>query len=367
MEIELFFDPQNPRCPYFAEVENMEVPIVPEELVAKGVTDPVFATAREVVEKGYANEWMAFFMALAAKFLRELGVPLERQKFLGKLPHERAHYSAKSYDQMVLTERFGWVEVSGHAYRTDYDLSGHSKYSGREMYLERRLPEPREVEVARLYPNPTAIREKYGDKIGEVVKALKENEEFVLAAFRRGEPQVEVGGYVVTRDMVYIKTERRKTDLEKFIPHVVEPSFGLDRIMYVTLESAVVEEGSRVYLRLPPDVAPVNVCILPIVKRSDYVEIGRSLWRSLAGEGYIVIYEDEGTIGSRYAACDEIGAPLAVTIDEKTPVDGTVTVRDRDSRRQVRVKLKDVAAFVSMVRRGLSFDEVARELSAAPV
>ncbi|MGC8994391.1 MAG: glycine--tRNA ligase, partial [Pyrobaculum sp.] len=235
MEIELFFDPQNPRCPYFAEVENMEVPIVPEELVAKGVTDPVFATAREVVEKGYANEWMAFFMALAARFLRELGVPLERQKFLGKLPHERAHYSAKSYDQMVLTERFGWVEVSGHAYRTDYDLSGHSKYSGREMYLERRLPEPREVEVVRLYPNPTAIREKYGDKIGEVVKALKENEELVLAAFRRGEPQVEVGGYVVTRDMVYIKTERRKTDLEKFIPHVVEPSFGLDRIMYVTL------------------------------------------------------------------------------------------------------------------------------------
>ncbi|MCU7786558.1 glycine--tRNA ligase [Pyrobaculum sp. 3827-6] len=367
MEIELFFDPQNPRCPYFAEVENMEVPIVPEELVAKGVTDPVFATAREVVEKGYANEWMAFFMALAARFLRELGVPLDRQKFLGKLPHERAHYSAKSYDQMVLTERFGWVEVSGHAYRTDYDLSGHGKYSGREMYLERRLPEPREVEVVRLYPNPTAIREKYGDKIGEVVKALKENEELVLAAFRRGEPQVEVGGYVVTRDMVYIKTERRKTDLEKFIPHVVEPSFGLDRIMYVTLESAVVEEGGRVYLRLPPDVAPVNVCILPIVKRGDYVEIGRSLWRNLAGEGYVAIYEDEGTIGSRYAACDEIGAPLAVTIDEKTPVDGTVTVRDRDSRRQVRVKLRDVAAFVSMVRRGLSFDEVARELNAAPV
>ena len=367
MEIELFFDPQNPRCPYFAEVENMEVPIVPEELVAKGVTDPVFATAREVVERGYANEWMAFFMALAARFLRELGVPLDRQKFLGKLPHERAHYSAKSYDQMVLTERFGWVEVSGHAYRTDYDLSGHSKYSGREMYLERRLPEPREVEVARLYPNPTAIREKYGDKIGEVVKALKENEELVLAAFRRGEPQVAVGGYVVTRDMVYIKTERRKTDLEKFIPHVIEPSFGLDRIMYVTLESAVVEEGGRVYLRLPPDVAPVNVCILPIVKRGDYVEIGRSLWRNLAGEGYVAIYEDEGTIGSRYAACDEIGAPLAVTIDEKTPVDGTVTVRDRDSRRQVRVKLREVSAFVSMVRRGLSFDEVARELNAAPV
>ncbi|MEZ0319374.1 MAG: glycine--tRNA ligase [Pyrobaculum sp.] len=367
MEIELFFDPQNPSCPYFSEVENMEVPIVPEEYVAKGQTDPLVITAGEVVARGYANEWMAFFMALATKFLKELGVPLERQKFLGKLPHERAHYSAKSYDQMVLTERFGWVEVSGHAYRTDYDLSGHSKYSGQELYLERRLPAPREVEVTRLYPNPAAIREKYGDAIGEVIKAIKDNEAAVLEAFKRGKENVVVGRYVVTRDMVFMKTERRKTDLEKFIPHVVEPSFGLDRILYVVLESSVAEEEGRVYLRLPPDVAPVNVCILPIVKRSDYVSIGRELMRKLAKEGFVVIYDDEGTIGSRYASCDEIGTPLAVTIDEKTPVDGTVTIRDRDTRRQVRARLDSAPAFVAAVRRGASFDEAAEAVGAVPV
>ena len=367
MEIELFFDPQNPKCPYFAEVESFEIPIVPEEFVAKGQTEPVYLTARDVVERGHANEWMAFFMALAAKFLKELGVPIERQKFLGKLPHERAHYSAKSYDQMVLTERFGWVEVSGHAYRTDYDLSGHSKFSGREMYLERRLSTPKEVEVVRLYPNPNAIRERYGDKIGEVIKAIKEHEGRVIEAFNRGMSEVALGEYVISRDMVYIKLEKRKTDLEKFIPHVVEPSFGLDRIMYVVLESAVVEEEGRVYLRLPPDIAPVKACILPIVKRADYVEIGRTLWRSLARQGFVVLYEDEGTIGSRYASCDEIGTPLAVTIDEKTPVDGTVTIRDRDTKRQVRVKLGDVVTFVSMVAGGASFDDAARALGAAPV
>jgi len=367
MEIELFFDPQNPKCPYFAEVENLEVPIVPEELVAKGQTDPLVLAAREIVDRGYANEWMTFFMALATKFLKELGVPLERQKFVGKLPHERAHYSAKSYDQMVLTERFGWVEVSGHAYRTDYDLSGHSKHSGREMYLERRLPAPKEVEVVRLYPNPNAIRGRYGDKMGEVIRAIKENESAIIEAFRGGKQEVEVGSYVVTRDMVYIKSEKRKTDLEKFIPHVVEPSFGLDRIFYVLLESAVVEEEGRVYLRLPPDVAPVNVCILPIVKRQDYVEIGRRLMRRLATAGFSVVYDDEGTIGSRYASCDEIGTPLAVTIDEKTPVDSTVTIRDRDTRRQVRLRIDDVVTFVDMVKRGVGFSEVAEALKAAPV
>jgi glycyl-tRNA synthetase len=367
MEIELFFDPQNPRCPFFAEVENLEVPIAPEELVAKGQADPLVLTARKVVERGYANEWMAFFMALSTKFLKELGVPLERQKFLGKLPHERAHYSARSYDQMVLTERFGWVEVSGHAYRTDYDLSGHSKLSGHEMTLERRLPAPKEVEVVRLYPNPGAVRERYGDKMGEVIKAMKENESVILEAFRGGRQEVVVGPYVVTRDMVFIKSEKRKADLEKFIPHVVEPSFGLDRILYVTLESAVVAEEGRAYLKLPPDIAPVNVCVLPIVKRQDYVEIGRRLTRRLAEAGFYVVYDDEGTIGSRYASCDEIGTPLAVTIDEKTPVDGTVTIRDRDTKRQVRVGIDEVAAFVDTVKRGASFSEAAEALKAAPV
>ncbi|ACB40358.1 glycine--tRNA ligase [Pyrobaculum neutrophilum] len=364
MEIELFFDPQNPSCPYLPEVENTEVPIVPEEYVAKGKTDPLYLTAKQIVERGYANEWMAFFMALATRFLRELGVPVERQKFLGKLPHERAHYSAKSYDQMVLTERFGWVEVSGHAYRTDYDLSGHSRYSGREMYLERRLPVPKEVEVARLYPNPAAIRERYGDKIGEVIKAIKEHEGALLEAFKAGKEEAVAGPFVVTRDMVYIKTERRKTDLEKFIPHVVEPSFGLDRIFYVVLEHAVTEEDGRRYLRLPPDVAPVAACILPIVKKSEYVEIGKRLARRLAQEGFYVLYEDDGTIGSRYALCDEIGTPLAVTIDEKTPAEGTVTVRDRDTRRQVRVKTEQVQAFVALVTRGTPFQEAAEALEA---
>jgi glycyl-tRNA synthetase (EC 6.1.1.14) len=319
MEIELFFDPQNPGCPYFAEVEGLEVPIVPEEEVARGNTEPQFLTAREIVARGHANEWMAFFMALSAKFLKELGVPLERQKFLGKLPQERAHYSAKSYDQMVLTERFGWVEVSGHAYRTDYDLSRHGEYSGHEMHLERRLKEAREIEEVRVYPNPGALREKYGDRIGEVIKAVQKNSQMIAKSLASGAEKVEVEGYEITRDMVFLRREVRRTDVEKFVPHVVEPSFGLDRILYVVLESAAVVEDGRKYLRLPSDIAPITVCVLPIVKRRDYVAIGADLARRLWRAGITAFYDDEGTIGSRYARCDEIGTPIDATIDETTP------------------------------------------------
>ncbi|CCC82221.1 glycine--tRNA ligase [Thermoproteus tenax] len=360
MEIELFFDPQNPSCPYFSEVESLEIPIVPEELVAKGNTEPLMITAREVVARGYANEWMAFFMALAAKFMKELGVPLERQKFLGKLPQERAHYSSRSYDQMVLTERFGWVEVSGHAYRTDYDLSRHAQFSGYDMALERRLKEPREIVEVRVYPNPQAIRAKYGDKMGEVIRAIQSNQQLVARLAETD--RVELGDFEITRDMVFIKREVRRTDVEKFIPHVVEPSFGLDRILYVTLEHAVTIEGERTYLRLPPDIAPVAACVLPIVKRKEYVEIGRSLVRGLWRSGLTAIYDDEGTIGSRYAMCDEIGTPVAITIDEVTPQNNTVTARDRDTKSQVRIDIGMVVLFVTKILSGRPFGDVAAEL-----
>jgi len=366
MEIELFFDPQNPGCPYFAEVEGLEVPIVPEEEVARGNTEPQFLTAREIVARGHANEWMAFFMALSAKFLKELGVPLERQKFLGKLPQERAHYSAKSYDQMVLTERFGWVEVSGHAYRTDYDLSRHGEYSGHEMHLERRLKEAREIEEVRVYPNPGALREKYGDRIGEVIKAVQKNSQMIAKSLASGAEKVEVEGYEITRDMVFLRREVRRTDVEKFVPHVVEPSFGLDRILYVVLESAAVVEDGRKYLRLPSDIAPITVCVLPIVKRRDYVAIGADLARRLWRAGITAFYDDEGTIGSRYARCDEIGTPIDATIDETTPKDNTVTIRDRDSRRQIRLDIGKVVEFAAEIKSGVPFDEASKRLGGIP-
>lgn len=365
MEIELFFDPQNPSCPYLPEVEGGEIPIVPEELVAKGREEPLWLTPRQMVAKGYANEWMAFFMALSVKFMAELGVGPEKQKFVAKLPHERAHYAAAVYDQMAFTERFGWIEVSGHAYRTDYDLSRHAQFSGREMFMERRLKEPREVEEMRVYPNPTAIRARYGN-VGEVVRAIQANAQQIISAFSSGAEKLTVGGFEIARDMVFLKREVRRTDVEKFIPHVVEPSFGLDRIFYVLLENAVAVEGERVYLRLPPDVAPVTACVLPIVKRREYVEEGLRLSRLLWRSGVTAIYEDEGTIGSRYARCDEIGVPMAITIDEQTPRDGTVTARDRDTKKQVRIPTEKIVEFALLLKSPRSFDEAAKALGATP-
>jgi len=238
------------------------------------------------------------------------------------------------------------------------------RVSGADLTLERRLGEPREVEEVRVYPNPQAIRARYGDKIGEVIRAIQSAGPSLVEALER-DGRAVVGGFEVTRDMVFVKRERRKVYVERFVPHVVEPSFGLERIVYVVLEHNYVELDGRLVLRLPPDVAPITVAVLPIVDREPLTSMGRELVARLWREGIWAVYDDDGSIGARYAKYDELGTPLAVTIDEQSERDGTVTVRDRDTRRQVRIGGGDVARFAKLVLSGKSFDEAAEELGAA--
>ncbi|WP_069807668.1 glycine--tRNA ligase [Vulcanisaeta thermophila] len=346
MEIEFFFDPENPRCPFLDELD-VKIRVLPEEDVKAGKKEPREFRPREAVEsRVIPNEWMAFFMGLATIYMNELGIPTDHQYFLAKLPEERAHYSSASFDQMVFSERFGWVEVSGHAYRTDYDLSRHMKFSGYDLTVERRLKEPKEVEEVRIYPNPTRIREVYGNEAGKVMKALSTADPNELRSSLERSGEALVGGYRVTRDMVFMRVERRKVFTERFIPHDVEPSFGVDRIVYVTLEHAAKVIDGRFILTLAPDIAPIKAVVLPIIDKEEYNKIGIELSRKLMRAGFRVVFDNDGTIGSRYARYDSLGVPLAITIDEETLRDNTVTIRDRDTKVQVRVGINDVPIII---------------------
>lgn len=360
MEIEMFIDPQQPRCPLIGEAESYEVNIVSEDMAARGMEEPVTVTVREAVERGIVvNEWMGFFLALSQKFMEELGVPRDSQKFMAKLPHERAHYSTQTFDHLVYTERFGWIEVSGHAYRGDYDLRRHGVYSGEELILDRRLEQPRIVEERRLYPNPGKIREVYGDRVGEVIRRIDENRDALLEGLTSAD-MVKLGDITVTRDMVIVRSEKRKVEVEHYVPHVVEPSFGIDRIVYVALEYAVRMESGRNFLAFPPEIAPLKVAVLPIVRRDVYIGIARDIFRSLSMAGIRAAYDDDGSIGHRYLKFDEVGTPLAITVDERTPRDGTVTVRDRDTRIQIRIPVDKAVDIVRAVISGRNIVELAR-------
>ncbi len=137
----------------------------------------------------------------------------------------------------------------------------------------------------------------------------------------------------------------RYTDPEtgkKFIPHVIEPTFGLNRIFLAGLINGYAEEKDRVVLKLHPDIAPYRVAVFPLVRnKENLVSKAREVFEELK-KHFSVAWDDRGNIGKRYLSQDEIGTPYCVTIDYQTLEDNTVTVRDRDTMKQARVSVRDI-------------------------
>ncbi|MFH1879790.1 MAG: glycine--tRNA ligase, partial [Bacillota bacterium] len=135
---------------------------------------------------------------------------------------------------------------------------------------------------------------------------------------------------------------------ERFIPYVIEPSLGADRVLLAFLCDAYAEEDlgggdSRVVLRLHPALAPIKAAVLPLQKNK-LGELATSVYEKLSKK-FMVDYDETGSIGKRYRRQDEVGTPYCVTIDFDTVEDGTVTVRDRDTMEQIRLKIDELVAY----------------------
>ncbi|TEU15034.1 MAG: glycine--tRNA ligase, partial [Hadesarchaea archaeon] len=135
-EAEVFFDPEDPRHPRFSEMAGEQLRLWRAGDQIKGKEQLTEVTAEQAVErKVVCNELMAYYLALTKRFLIDLGIPSEVIRFREQTPGQRAHYSSETWDAEVSTERFGWVEVAGLAYRTDYDLSRHAQFSKEDMTI----------------------------------------------------------------------------------------------------------------------------------------------------------------------------------------------------------------------------------------
>jgi glycyl-tRNA synthetase len=138
---------------------------------------------------------------------------------------------------------------------------------------------------------------------------------------------------------------------EAFWPHVIEPSFGVDRSVLAVLLDGYAEDGDRVLLKLKPRLAPYRAAVFPLLSnKPELVEKARAIYRELKEE-FSVAWDDRGNIGKRYYSQDEIGTPSCVTVDFETLENGTVTVRDRDTTRQERVSASDLRRFIFLARK----------------
>ncbi len=342
-DLEFFFDPDEPDCYMLKEVENEALRFLLAENRQRCSEEITELTIKEALEKGIVKaEWQAVFMAYAKQLLTNLGVPAERQRFIEKLPWERAHYSLQSFDQEVYVERWGWVEVSGHAYRTDYDLTSHMKGSGVDMQIFKEYEKPVEKEQLVIKPIMAKLGpafKKEADKVAEMLS--KVNPEKIEASLKR-EGCCMLGQYKILPEHVEVVSQKTVERGKRFVPHVVEPSFGSDRLFYVALEHAYRVREDRNILSFPRDIAPVQIGIYPLVSKDGIPKKTLELHKMLLDEGFVVEYDAAGSIGRRYARADEIGIPLGITVDYDTLKNNTVTIRDRDSWKQVKTQIENL-------------------------
>ena len=154
-----------------------------------------------------------------------------------------------------------------------------------------------------------------------------------------------------------------KEDGDEFYPHVFEISIGLDRTFYVLIDNAFRRElrgkEERIYLDLNPKIAPYLAGVFPLVKKDGLAEIAKEIYKELLGYNFDVLYDAKGSIGKRYARIDEIGVPYAITVDYQTKEDNTVTLRERNTMQQKRVKVAELPRTLWLLKLGkITFEEI---------
>ena len=359
-DLEFFYDPEEPNCYLLKDVENEKLRLLTTETRQKDSEEITQITVKEALSRGLIKlEWQATFMAYAKRLLVELGVPEDKQRFIEKFPWEKAHYSSQTFDQQVLVDRWGWVEVSGHADRSDYDLKSHMEHSGADMRVFKEYEKPIEKEELTAKPVMVKLGPIFKNEAAKVVELLVKADVEELEASLKKNGYSMLGKFKLLPEHVDIQRKKTVQRGKHFIPHVVEPSLGSDRLLYVALEYAYQVKEDRVVLSFPRAIAPLQVGVYPLMNKDGLTEKAIDLRKMLVNEGFLVEYDESGSIGRRYARADEIGAQLGITIDYDTLGNDTVTVRDRDSWNQVRTKIDDLSKLLHQYfENKISFDQL---------
>ena len=348
MEAEVFFHPERKTWPRYGNVKAEMLSLMPNN------GPPTSMSLTDAVSSGtIANEALAYFMWLTQRFAVDVGVDPARMRFRQHEKDEMAHYATDCWDLEAETG-YGWVELVGVADRGCYDLQAHLTHSGADLTAFERFDEPKEI-------TKEVVRPKY-DVMGKLFRGDTKALAGIVAqlppdAVRdRDSVQVDMDGrkFEVPSTCYELAVTTEKISGDKFVPHVIEPAYGVDRILYTLLEHAYRVRDDYVTLSLKGLVAPVKVGVFPLMARDGLDDIARRLYDSFVGEGLAAYYDDSGSIGRRYARMDEVGTPCCVTVDYETKEDGQVTIRDRDSADQVRVKLDDVICAVRNMIEGRS-------------
>jgi len=364
-EAEIFVNPENKTHERFSEIQNKILKLYPAEIQMEEGESIEISVKDALVNGTVSSEAIIYQLYLAGKFLKYLGMPEDVIRFRQHLPTEMAHYAIDCWDVEIKTERYGWVEIIGIADRTDFDLKSHAEHSNEDLRVFIEYDKPKQIKKLTVKPilskfgplfkaDAPKILKKLEDIDGRDVKQAIENK----GVFKIN---VEDQTFNLTPEHVNFEEIEETVRGEKIFPHVIEPSYGIDRIVYSVLLHTFTEdaENEREYFKLPADIAPVEVSVFPLVNKNGLREIALKIRDDLRNNGFIAEFDASGTIGRRYARADEIGVPFALTVDHDSLKDNKVTIRNRDNLKQKRIPISNISAIIEdLIKFRIKFKDI---------
>lgn len=396
-EIEHFVDPEGgKKHSKFASVADVKLPLLSRKTQQSGSTQPeMIAIGEAVASKLVDNETLGYFLVRINQFMVKIGMDMSKVRFRQHMENEMAHYASDCWDCEILNS-YGWTECVGCADRSAYDLTVHEKATGQPLRARELLKEPYVVEEW----VPVLDKKKSGPKFKKDAKAVETaleelsqdmREKLSISMDKDGKvelPVASVEGGKVELDTSVVKFEKQKRNVtfREFVPNVIEPSFGIGRILYSLMEHCYwtrendearsVSLYGKWFLDVPADnmqvlsfspvVAPIKVLVVPLQKDAKFLPLVQRLEAKLDAKQISYKVDQTGvSIGKRYARNDELGIPFGLTVDYESLEDGTFTLRDRDSTKQIRASEADVIKAVSRMCKGKeTWAEVAARLPA---
>ncbi|PVZ98589.1 hypothetical protein BB558_005403 [Smittium angustum] len=370
-EIEHYVDPENKSHPKFHEVADLSISLLPASTQQSGSTNITQITIGEAVSlKIIDNETLGYFIGRIYLFLVKVGIDKNRLRFRQHMSNEMAHYACDCWDAEIHSS-YGWIECVGCADRSAFDLTVHSKKTKEKLCVRENLETPRVYDA--LVPNTN--KKVFGPKFKQSAKKIQEKlesltqlelEEFKTSLESKGSFNLELDGqsFELTKELLTIDMQTFKENIREYTPNVIEPSFGIGRILYSLIEhSYYTRPGDelRAVFSFNPLIAPFKVLVLPLSNNASFSSYLTDIARSLRKMGVPARVDDaaSASIGRRYARNDELGIPFAITVDFQTVKDQTITLRERDSTNQIRGSQEEIIALVvKLVNGNTSWSDV---------
>eukprot|EP00931_Biecheleriopsis_adriatica_P090001 TRINITY_DN64052_c0_g1_i1.p1 TRINITY_DN64052_c0_g1~~TRINITY_DN64052_c0_g1_i1.p1 ORF type:complete len:660 (-),score=157.44 TRINITY_DN64052_c0_g1_i1:70-1959(-) len=371
-EIEWFVKPTAKQLAKFKAVSDVQLLLFSSKQQLSGESHSKVSIGEAVSSGMVNNETLGYFIVRTFQFLVSIGIKPEHCRFRQHLPTEMAHYAADCWDAEIET-CYGWLECVGIADRACFDLNAHAEAAKVDLAFREPLETPIEVEMLRPTKAAGVAVMKAFKKNGRAVKEWLEKVEQeelkkIVAEVEKNKsatrtvtlPDGSSEECTFLPDHVVCETKKEKQSTVTFMPGVVEPSFGIDRILFSVLEHSYyarpkeASEGdkqTRGVLSFPSSIAPYKMTILPqdqrIQRDKKYPELMSLMQGKVNSLGHTCTVDDSNaTLGKRYARNDELGIPFACTIDFQSLEDSTVTLRERDSMVQIRLPAAEVGALL---------------------